>query len=177
MQFKGERSNLLSNSIEVNETAFENPIKIISAMPKKKITQALQEFKPLLVADLEPSPEVMKAYQYSQEQQISSEPVDIEAALAQDYLKIEPLKVGPITYLKGRKRPPAIKINAIFPKATTEPASPMTNEKFSINMRIPTAESKLINKPALRVIDEQITYDRLAQEIKKETGMLENIVL
>ena len=53
----------------------------------------------------------------------------------------------------------------------------MTNEKFSINMRIPTAESKLINKPALRVIDEQITYDRLAQEIKKETGMLENIVL
>ena len=67
MQFKGEHSNLLSNSMEVNETAFENPIKIISAMPKKKITQALQEFKPLLVADLEPSPEVMKAYQYSQE--------------------------------------------------------------------------------------------------------------
>ena len=53
----------------------------------------------------------------------------------------------------------------------------MTNTKININSRLPTAESKFTMKPVLRLVDEETTYDRLAQEIKQETGMLENIVL
>ena len=98
---------------------------------------------------------------------MSSEPVDIDASLALDYLKIESLK--------GRKRPPAIRVN-IATKTTSEPISPMTNAKINICARLPTAESKVINKPVLRLIDEETTYDRLEQEFKRETGLLENIV-
>ena len=52
----------------------------------------------------------------------------------------------------------------------------MTNAKINISARLPTAESKVINKPVLRLIDEETIYDRLEQEVKRETGLLENIV-